>query len=176
MLCLSVVVNWLEGFLRHDCFHLLKADGSVVVAINTTIEREGVWVIWQSAVRMTVKMPRTVMALVPNPHGVVAEGDVLTVDFDFTVAVRVSEKLVSISPSEAVVISFEENDFSFEAFDKHIKHEVFPSKGKVAQMINEVVVADDAVPIFNEGVVHFHCVGEWPIAILDDVCVVEVSI
>lgn len=50
------------------------------------------------------------------------------------------------------------------------------AKEYVAQNVDDVICSDSSVPIVDEGFVHLVDIGEWAIAILQNVCVTEVEI
>ena len=82
---------------------------SKIVRINSNIHRERSWVIAQSTMRMTVQVPGSAERVMPDPHGVVAEHDYLTVEFHFGELLPPPE-LGRDLLGASIVIAFDEKD------------------------------------------------------------------
>lgn len=172
----AVVIHGLPCLFGHDGRNFIEVDRTVVVAIHTTIKRQSVWIIWQTPVRMAVQMPSTVMALVPNPKGVMAESQSFAVNLRLMVRVVSIVEMASVAPSQTVMVAFDEDNQAIETAEIGVKHVVFLAEAEIPQVIDQIVWFDDCVPVRNQCLVHFHAVFERAMTILDDVCVPKMGI
>ncbi len=129
------MVYRLKNLLLHDSLNLLKANRGKIVAVHPNVNSSCVGVIWKSAVTMSVKIPSTIMTLVPNPHRVMAQNYFLSLALDFAVTVRMRVEFVAVLPRQPVVISFDENFASFELIEISVEGVFVPAEAEVSQVI-----------------------------------------
>lgn len=123
---------------------------------------------------VSIKMPSAVVAVSPDPLGVVIEGDLLPIKFEVFHLLHRTEEPRHFS---GVVVVVPPHDMNVP-----VKLIQIPRNGtrgaerKIPEMPDLIVRGDDRVPVGDDRAVHFLHIGERPLAVLDYFGVAKVRV
>lgn len=110
---------------------------------------------------MTVKLPCSVVGLVPAAHSVVAERDVLIALLNFRQRQAPSKQVPALGGVEPVVISLNQiHVLTFDSFAVFLGLFV-PMNGKVSKDIQQVSASHPQVDSVDDRAIHFFNRGKW---------------
>ncbi len=169
---LSMVVYWFPILLVHHVFNLVESYRRKPPAVNPNIKVKCMWIILKAAVGVSVKLPATIMALVPNPHGIVHHVDALALNlhrFD----IRDRLKAFPILRPESVMVTQDQMDGPVKP--SPVVGDLSPSE--ITKVVNGILRSDRRVPIVDQGVVmDFHNITDVAESQLSYECVREMGV
>lgn len=129
-----------------------------------------------SRVHMAEQLPHVAMGVAIAQEGMVVEEDGLVVNDDVQFKCDMLKAFKHLGTQVIdVVVAHNQNNPSVELVKEAVPH-FCSSEGEVAQVEDQVILADDTIPVLDERLVHLFNIAEGTIAVTQDGCVAEVSV